>query len=648
MWASWIASASSSACGNLLSLNYVEYTILPKLTEAGLRVPPRRGVQGAIESLLGTLPVRDMKFHHGAKFCSFAHLLILVWLPLLEYMDTCTCSPAPAWTTQLALHHSLLLNEMAGVVPSADEHLDIDTWVEYVQKTLLRTLQVKVPSRLILHVMGPLVPFNVAPTRANALTLLLSGAGRELVGPAMAAQAMRLILADVAEVPVGVISAEEMASKVRQDLVDILDKQLNENDEEARPAKRLRRTSEAIAETMRTKTLQALYILRNRVGTTRMLPTIQGAAELLQAVAPADRANDMGDAMSELCSERAIRRHMLFLDGAVDRVVSEHLMNARDAGTLAGVALATDESPPSQPRFRGLRFQITVIYAGAFKNLRDWSTCDDPPILKTNLLADICHCPGKKGADVSRVIEKQLARIGLSAFDVVSGTGDGGGENEGSQGVHAYFENLNPGYVRRRCLPHIAWRTCDAAIKASGLSYRALAAYLTEGITWTRLRELATRTMADGGLNLFRDGSAACKELFGKAPGAIIDTRPETDLEFLKILRAKEHLLHRLATRDLEQRNLHADTKAAVLGLGDIKLRIFRRILQEILERCMFLLYWTAKHESISAETTWDELLQRAVALILSLEIKPDVVARLSGPCVYLCMQSTMVKPGLR
>ena len=57
---------------------------------------------------------------------------------------------------------------------------------------------------------------------------------------------------------------------------------------------------------------------------------------------------------------------------------------------------------------------------------------------------------------MSRIVEKQLGRLGLSCFDVVPGTGDGGGENEGQQGVRAYFENLNPGYVRRRCLPHIA------------------------------------------------------------------------------------------------------------------------------------------------------------------------------------------------
>ena len=133
-------------------------------------------------------------------------------------------------------------------------------------------------------------------------------------------------------------------------------------------------------------------------------------------------------------------------------------------------------------------------------------------------MGDICHCPGKKGVDVSRVTEKQLSRVGLNGFDVCSGTGDGGGENEGHQGVHSYYENLNPGYVRRRCVPHIAWRTCDSAIRASGLDYKALAAYLCEGVTWSRLREIATKGLAEGGLALFRDGSQQCKDLFGTSP----------------------------------------------------------------------------------------------------------------------------------
>ena len=92
------------------------------------------------------------------------------------------------------------------------------------------------------------------------------------------------------------------------------------------------------------------------------------------------------------------------------------------------MAVATDERPPSQPRFRGLRFQITVVYWGTIAPLEDWETSSDPPILVCSSLGDIMHCPGKKRVDVSRILEKQLARMGLNCFDVVSCTGDGGGE----------------------------------------------------------------------------------------------------------------------------------------------------------------------------------------------------------------------------
>ena len=151
--------------------------------------------------------------------------------------------------------------------------------------------------------------------------------------------------------------------------------------------------------------------------------------------------------------------------------------------------------------------------------------------------------------------------------------------------MHAYFENLNPGYVRRRCLPHIAWRTCDQAIEASALRYRKLAAYLVEGITWQRLRELATRSVRDGGLGLFKDGSRACKAFFGKSPCAIIDGRPETDLQLLRLLESKEHNLHKLATKDLEGRDLEAGVGAAILSLAGIQGRIQRRVLQDIVVR---------------------------------------------------------------
>ena len=112
--------------------------------------------------------------------------------------------------------------------------------------------------------------------------------------------------------------------------------------------------------------------------------------------------------------------------------------------------MATDESPPKAPRFRGLRFQITCLYLGFIPHVREWARSTSPPIQCIAMLADIQHCPGKKGTDVSRVIEKQLNRVGLNCYDVVAGTGGGGGENEGSSGIHSHFEGLSPGYVRHR------------------------------------------------------------------------------------------------------------------------------------------------------------------------------------------------------
>ena len=167
------------------------------------------------------------------------------------------------------------------------------------------------------------------------------------------------------------------------------------------------------------------------------------------------------------------------------------------------------------------------------------------------------------------------------------------------------------------------------AIRASDLDYKPLAAYLVDGITWSRLREIATTPPAARGLQLFRDGSQRCKDIFGTSPSAICSTRPETDLEFLKFLRGKEHILHKVATKDLEQRtSLAADTRRAILNLGDINLRICRAIMCELLERCMFILYWNAKHPKVASSWSWDELLQKASTLILDLEITPEVLER--------------------
>ena len=168
------------------------------------------------------------------------------------------------------------------------------------------------------------------------------------------------------------------------------------------------------------------------------------------------------------------------------------------------------------------------------------------------------------------------------------------------------------------------------AIGASGLDYKALAAYLVDGVTWSRLKEIATKGPAEGGLQLFQPGSQQYKNLFSSSPCAIVATRPQTDLGFLLLLAGREHLLHRLATKDLEQRKLSADTRAAIVNLGNPNLRISRRVLAEILLRCLFLLYWTARHNLVATNTSWDDLLLRACSSILDLDITPEVLSRLN------------------
>ena len=56
------------------------------------------------------------------------------------------------------------------------------------------------------------------------------------------------------------------------------------------------------------------------------------------------------------------------------------IFQKRGEGYFAGFGFATDESPPSQPRFRGLRFQVTVMYIGAVAPLGQLESMADPPL----------------------------------------------------------------------------------------------------------------------------------------------------------------------------------------------------------------------------------------------------------------------------
>ena len=132
--------------------------------------------------------------------------------------------------------------------------------------------------------------------------------------------------------------------------------------------------------------------------------------------------------------------------------------------------------------------------------------------------------------------------------------------------------------------------TCDLAVRFSGLDYNALAAYLCDGVTRSPLSDIATKVPAHGGIGLVRDTSQQRNDLFGNSPSAIIVTKPETYLKFLKLLEGKEHLLHNLAVRDLEPKTLGAETRAAILHPSIIAFA--EGYCKRSWRKCMLLLYF--------------------------------------------------------
>ena len=269
LWGAWMQAAGhGSTFQRMLSKEFFERQALPALAKAGFKTTSRKSLSTALAAGLDPLP--SGTFWHREGLCvSFAHVLNLIWAPVIEYIELCAHDPAPEWTAQLALHEAAVLSEMAGAVMGAQQPMEMDALCEDMRENLLRLLHVDVPKEATLAVISQVVPLHAEPTPATVLHILRSGLCQKLVGKAMAAQANRLVLAEIADVPVGLISPVDANLQVRQELVAILHRQLcgpsDDEKEPARPAK-FRRTKEAIAETMATKTSQVLYMLEHKLG----------------------------------------------------------------------------------------------------------------------------------------------------------------------------------------------------------------------------------------------------------------------------------------------------------------------------------------------------------------------------------------------
>ena len=336
-----------------------------------------------------------------------------------------------------------------------------------------------------------------------------------------------------------------------------------------------------------------------------------------------------------VCIDRyTIGRHCLLLDEAHDMLLAERIAEARDK-SFFGMGFTTDESPPSQPRFAGLRFQITFVYIPFFAPIATWETeafAQAPPLRTERHLLDIVHCPGKDGATVMRALDKQLSRIQCSRHDLVSGTGDGGGENEGSGGVHSLIEAESSGYIRRRCLGHLAWRVADAGIAEMGPSHKdmpKLSSYLRDGVTWRRLQALATQPPASGGLGIMTETSREFAAIFLKAPVPIIENRPECDANFLAWLLPRETVLRPLIVKDTQDRDLGADAQTAARCFAGWTATVVRCINFELLKRSLLLFYWVNGKQRISGNTSFDKLIERATDLIVDLSISKEFLERL-------------------
>ena len=383
--------------GQNIVMTFMENDILSDLAKKGFEVPARRTLQETLTSQLEPLPVGYWS-HHNAASCSYGYFLNLFWVPLLKYIEDLGNEAQPEWSKSLEVNHSAIVAEMDGIVPSPAKTMDMDSWIEYLQSTLQRILHVHVPTRLVGRVVAPIVPLNMEPTPSNALLILRSSLCQKLVGHAMAVQANRMILAEMAEVPVKLLPEPEFNLLVKRDLISSLEQQQcgHACDEEitTSPFKKHKRNQDSVVETLKDTVDQVIWFIKNGVTMWRAQETISSAASLVASMSGSSSSQEHHVDLN-LVSRFTLKRGLLLLDGGVDRCLSDSLWNLREHGRFAGVAMATDESPPSQPRFRGLRFQITVMYWGAFEPVDQWERCDEPPILRTSCLADICHCPGK-------------------------------------------------------------------------------------------------------------------------------------------------------------------------------------------------------------------------------------------------------------
>ena len=110
-----------------------------------------------------------------------------------------------------------------------------------------------------------------------------------------------------------------------------------------------------------------------------------------------DDADDDDEELKDALVHRTtLSRHALLLDTALDAHLANRIARMREEGTFLGLGFASDESPPSQVRFKGLRFQVTLVYLPKIPELATWENRiydERPPLHRESFVLDIPIAP---------------------------------------------------------------------------------------------------------------------------------------------------------------------------------------------------------------------------------------------------------------
>ena len=203
-YASGSKQANTEDLGTL-PFAYVERQVLGSLAKGGHLMPSRKALKETLEHGLEPLVLRDCSTSVRRPWSevSFVHLVNLVWEPLCAYIESLVAGRSAQWSSALSKHVEALILEMQGLVQELDTPLIIDDWLEYVQDTLKRLVDVTMPRDVLFRSLGSIVPLTLAPTRFHALSMLRTHACSSMVvGQTLATQLSRRVRSEIAELPV--------------------------------------------------------------------------------------------------------------------------------------------------------------------------------------------------------------------------------------------------------------------------------------------------------------------------------------------------------------------------------------------------------------------------------------------------------------